>query len=90
MRAIIAALAAFAAAACVYSPENYPKSPPTPQPASASGIVLPGHRDKIPDTPYEVRKAEIERDRQIAGKTGPSYRPLFKNQKAPGDEDGGS
>ena len=69
--------------ACVYDPSQYPDGRPAPQPTatSNSGIILPGHVDKIPDTPYEVRKAEIDRDRQIAGQTGPTYPPLFKKQK---------
>ncbi len=87
MRMMLAGLAAIGLSACAFDPGNYPKGPPVPQPTttSNSGIILPGHRDKIPDTPYEVRKAEIDRDRQIAGETGPTYPPLFKNQK---DEDG--
>ena len=83
MRVMLAGLAALGMSACVYDPSRYPEGRPAPKPASASnsGIILPGHRDKIPDTPYEVRKAEIDRDREIAGETGPTYPPLFKNQK---------
>jgi hypothetical protein len=87
MRLVLASLAALAAA-CVYNPDSYPKTPRGPQQTSNGGIILPGRRDKIPDTPYEVRKAEIERDRQIAGETGPTYPPLFKNQKDNGEKGG--
>lgn len=91
MRMILVGLAVIGTSACAFDPGHYPKGPPVPQPAttSNSGIILPGQVDKIPDTPYEVRKAEIERDRQIAGQTGPTYPPLFKNQKDDG-KDGGS
>lgn len=87
MRMMLAGLAAVGMSACVYDPGPHPKGPPVPQPTqtSNSGIILPGKVDKIPDTPYEVRKAEIERDREIAGQSGPTYPPLFKKQK---DEDG--
>lgn len=83
MRMMLAGVAAIGLSACVYDPGPRPKGPPAPQPAttSNSGIRLPGQVDKIPDTPYEVRKAEIDRDRQIAGETGPTYPPLFKTQK---------
>ena len=81
-------LAAGSLGACVFDPSHYPEGRPAPQPASASSseIIPPGHVDKIPDTPYEVRKAEIDRDRYIAGQSGPTYPPLFKNQK---DQDAG-
>ncbi|MFT3722635.1 MAG: hypothetical protein QM773_03525 [Hyphomonadaceae bacterium] len=86
----IAGLAGMGLGACVYDPSHYPEGRPVPQPTqtSNSGIILPGHVDKIPDTPYEVRKAEIERDRQIAGQSGPTYPPLFKNQKDDKDPGG--
>ncbi len=75
-------------AACVYEPGSYPKSPRAP--TSNRGIVPPGQTDRIPDTPYEVRKAEMDRDRQIAGRPENTYPPLFKNQKSEDDRNEGS
>ena len=75
--------------ACAYGDHDRPRSPRVPMPASVENID-PYHRDKVPDTPYEVRKAEMERNEQIAGKGGPSYPKLFKNQKDEDAEDGGS
>ncbi len=90
MRLVLTGIAALGLSACVYDPDQYPTYPPVPRPTSNSGIILPGQADKIPDTPYEVRKGEIERDKQIAGQTGRTYPKLFKNQKDEDEKDGGS
>jgi hypothetical protein len=84
MRVLMGVIAAAGLAGCVYSEGDLPRYPRMPEPASNSGLIDPYHRDKTPDTPYEVRKAEMERDDHIAGRTGPTYPPLFKDQK---DED---
>lgn len=85
MRVVLVGLAALGMSACAYGVYDQPRQPRMPEPQSNSGITNPYERDKIPDTPYEVRKAEMERDEQIAGKGGPSYPKLFKNQKDEGD-----
>lgn len=74
------------ASACITDPDNISRWPgPTSQTAGIEPID-PYHRDEVPDTPYEVRKGEIERNDHLAGRTGPSYPPLFRDQKE--DEDG--
>jgi hypothetical protein len=69
------------AAACAYVPGGYPTQQPAPRVPQAERIepIDPYHRDKTPDTPYEVRKAEIERDDYLACRDGPTYPPLFKD-----------
>lgn len=84
MRLFLVSAAAIAASACMYDPDTVPSQPRVPAPSSNSGLIDPYRRDKTPDTPYEVRKAEMERDDHIAGRTGPTYPKLFKDQK---DED---
>jgi hypothetical protein len=72
----------------VLNPETarrWPGPSGEPQPAER---IDPYHRDKVPNTPYEVRRAEMERDDHLAGRTGPSYPPLFKDQKQ-GEAEGG-
>ena len=84
----IAGLLCACASGCVLDPKT---ARPWPGPSSQTSSVEridPYHRDKIPDTPYEVRKGEMERDDHLAGRTGPTYPPLFKDQKQ--DEDGGT
>jgi hypothetical protein len=84
MRVIVCLVSAAALGGCTYSSDHLPRYPRVPEPASNSGLIDPYKRDKTPDTPYEVRKAEMERDDHIAGRTGPTYPKLFKDQK---DED---
>ena len=86
MRTAIAMLACAGASACALNPETARRWPgPSGQTQTAERID-PYHRDKIPDTPYEIRRAEIERDDHLAGRTGPSYPPLFKDQKQDKEE----
>lgn len=77
---MVAGLACLGASACVLDPSAEHRLPRVPDQTGAARID-PYHRDKIPDTPYEVRKAEMERDDHLAGRTGPTYPPLFKDQK---------
>lgn len=86
MRIAIAGLACASASACVLNPETARRWPGPSGDTQTAERIDPYHRDKIPDTPYEVRRAEIERDDHLAGRTGPSYPPLFKNQKQDEDE----
>jgi hypothetical protein len=57
-----------------------PCHPRVPRQTSELETTDPCHGDKGPDTPHEIRKAEIERDGQLAGRGGPTYPPLFKGQ----------
>lgn len=76
---ILAAMGLCASAtACVLDPGT--ARPWSGQTASSERID-PYHRDNVPDTPYEVRKGEMERDDHLAGRTSPSYPPLFKDQQ---------
>ncbi len=81
-------LAAFILSGCILDPASPRQDPRYPTQTSRNEQIDPYHRDKTPDTPYEVRKDEMERDDRIAGRTGPTYPPLFKNQKT--DDDGDS
>ncbi len=84
IRSALIAAALLGSSGCVYDADDLPRYPRVPTQSSDSGPIDPYKRDKTPDTPYEVRKAEMERDDHIAGRTGPTYPPLFKDQK---DED---
>lgn len=79
-RLAIAGLFCASVSACVLDQEAAGRWPGPSSQTASSDRIDPYHRDKIPDTPYEVRKDEMERDDHLAGRTGPSYPPLFKNQ----------
>lgn len=80
MRLVLAVPLALSLAGCVIDPNTQPYDPRIPGQTSELETIDPYHRDKIPDTPYEIRKAEIERDERLAGRGGPTYPPLFKGQ----------
>lgn len=90
MRLAILAVALLSLGGCLLDPDTRPSDPRYPTQSSSVERIDPYHRDKIPDTPYEVRKAELERDDHLAGRTGPTYPPLFEKQKKDEAEDGGS
>jgi hypothetical protein len=73
---------------CVLDPTSSRYDPRYPTQTSENDRIDPYHRDKTPDTPYEVRKGEMERDDHIAGRTGPTYPPLFKDHTSDAREDG--
>ena len=86
---LVTALVAIPAlSACLAYPQTSGRTDPR-YPTQTGGLekIDPYHRDKIPDSPYEVRKAEMERDDHLAGRTGPTYPPLFKDQKSDADGD---
>jgi hypothetical protein len=80
MRLVLVVPLALSLAGCVIDPNMQPYDPRIPTQTSELETIDPYHRDKIPDTPYEIRKAEIERDERLAGRGGPTYPPLFKGQ----------
>ena len=61
-------------------PITQPYDPRIPRQTSELETIVPYHRHKIPDTPFEIRKAEIERDERLAGRGGATYPHLFKGQ----------
>jgi hypothetical protein len=81
MRLLAGLLIALGLGGCMLAPTTERLPPYTPAQTSELKPIDPYHRDKIPDTPYEIRKAEQERDDHLAGRTGPTYPPFFKNQK---------
>lgn len=80
MRLVLVAPLALSLAGCVLDPSMQPYDPRFPSQTSELETIDPYRRDKIPDTPYEIRKAEIERDERLAGCGGPTYPPLFREQ----------
>ena len=90
MRLVLVGLAGLTLAACVSEGDINPRYPRAPGAETARGPIGTYDKKSPPDTPYEVRRREIERDEQIAGKGGPSYPKLFKDQKDDNAEDTGS
>lgn len=86
MRLVMTFVALAGLSGCLMRPETAGSDPRRPTQSSRAEHIDPYHRDKIPDTPYEVRKAEMERDEHLAGRTGPTYPPLFEKQKQEDDE----
>lgn len=80
MRLVLVAPLALLLAGCLLDPDMQPYDPRLPTQTSELKAIDPYHRDRIPDTPYEIRKAEIERDERLAGRGGPTYPALFKEQ----------
>lgn len=87
MRLVWATVALIVLSGCLPYPKTSRPDPRYPTRTGGVERIDPYHRDKVPDTPYEIRKAEQERDDHLAGRTGPQYPPLFKGQK---DEKDGS
>jgi hypothetical protein len=81
MRMAVVPLIALGLGGCMLDPATDNVIPRAPVQSSELEPIDPYHRDKVPDTPYEIRKAEQERDDHLAGRTGPTYPPFFRNQK---------
>jgi len=88
--AILVVVALQGLGGCLLDPATERYDPRYPTRTSELERINPYHRDKTPDTPYEVRKGEMERDDHLAGRTGPTYPPLFEKQKKDDAEDGGT